>query len=64
MCALIRHGKQLCVAWCGDSAAAVLREDSVRTLSSAHSPDVPVFLIESLLSYAKHRTNHTHVFIN
>ncbi|VDK74114.1 unnamed protein product [Litomosoides sigmodontis] len=41
VCAFLRARKHLCVGWCGDSAVAVLRKDGVRTLSSAHSPDVP-----------------------
>lgn len=41
VCALLRGSRQLCIGWCGDSAIGVLRPDSVRTLSSAHSPDVP-----------------------
>uniref|UniRef100_A0A8R1Y4S1 PPM-type phosphatase domain-containing protein n=1 Tax=Onchocerca volvulus TaxID=6282 RepID=A0A8R1Y4S1_ONCVO len=40
VCAFLRARKHLCVGWCGDSAVAVLRKDTVRTLSSAHSPDV------------------------
>ncbi|VDM10101.1 unnamed protein product [Wuchereria bancrofti] len=41
VCAFLRGQRHLCVGWCGDSAAAVLRKDAVRTLSSAHSPNVP-----------------------
>ncbi|KAM3724382.1 Protein phosphatase fem-2 [Dirofilaria immitis] len=41
VCAFLRARRHLCVGWCGDSAVAVLRKDAVRTLSSAHSPDVP-----------------------
>uniref|UniRef100_A0A915AG48 PPM-type phosphatase domain-containing protein n=1 Tax=Parascaris univalens TaxID=6257 RepID=A0A915AG48_PARUN len=39
VCVWLR-GRHLCIGWCGDSAAAVLRADTVRTLTSAHSPDV------------------------
>ncbi|VDN02823.1 unnamed protein product [Thelazia callipaeda] len=41
VCAFLRDRKYLCLGWCGDSSAAVLRKDGVRTLSSTHSPDVP-----------------------
>uniref|UniRef100_A0A915Q0U2 PPM-type phosphatase domain-containing protein n=1 Tax=Setaria digitata TaxID=48799 RepID=A0A915Q0U2_9BILA len=41
VCAFLRARRYLCVGWCGDSAIAILRKDAVRTLSSAHSPDVP-----------------------
>ncbi|EJD74122.1 phosphatase 1E [Loa loa] len=41
VCAFLRARRHLCVGWCGDSAVAVLRKGTVRTLSSAHSPDVP-----------------------
>uniref|UniRef100_A0A0R3RWY5 PPM-type phosphatase domain-containing protein n=1 Tax=Elaeophora elaphi TaxID=1147741 RepID=A0A0R3RWY5_9BILA len=41
VCAFLRARRHLCIGWCGDSAVAVLRKDGVRTLSSAHSPNVP-----------------------
>ncbi|CAG9532687.1 unnamed protein product [Cercopithifilaria johnstoni] len=41
VCAFLRARRHLCVGWCGDSAVAVLRKGGVRTLSSAHSPNVP-----------------------